>query len=48
MRSHPLRPAVRPLWQQVAYLTAAAVLILAAAALCVLTLVAFSPAWGVR
>lgn len=36
------------MWQQVAYLAAAALVILAAAAFCVLALVALSPAWGAR
>lgn len=44
MRTYP----VRPLWQQVAYIVAFAAAMIAAAALCVLALVALSPAWGVR
>ncbi len=44
MRSYPLRP----LWQQIAYILAFALAMIAAAALCVLALVAMSPAWGVR
>lgn len=49
MRTYPVRPAeVRPLWQQVAYIAAAAALMFIAVAMCVLTLVALSPAWGGR
>lgn len=44
MRSYPLRP----LWQQIALLALYAIGLLILAACCVLTLVAFSPAWGVR